>query len=266
MRKVLAMMRANWISASSYKLNLVWSLAGLLLSVVPVYFVTGALQPMMRDKIADQGGEFFAFVLVGQIAFTLVTVAVTALPAAIGAGIASGTLELMLSTPTRLPTLFAGMTAYTFAWTAVRCLLMLTAGWVLGATVAWGKFLVAAVILLMIVLTYLAVGIVLGAMILAFRFTGPVAQGVIVSSALLGGVYYPTKVIPSWIQTISDFIPLSYGLRALRGTLLEGAPLSTVAHDLGILALFGAVLLTLSSFAFSSALRYSKRAGTLAQY
>ena len=266
MRKVLAMMRANWISASSYKVNMLWSLIGLLASVIPVYYVTRAFQPMMADKIQDQGGEFFGFVLVGQVAFTLLTAAVTALPGAISGGISSGTLELLLSTPTRLPTLFAGMVGYTFTWTSLRCLLMLTAGWVLGATIAWGKVPAALIILGMIVLTYMAVGIVIASMILAFRFTGPIAQGVLVSSVFLGGVYYPTKVIPSWIQNISDFIPLTYGLRALRGTLLEGAPLVAVLPDVGILAAFCAVLLSLSSMAFLAALRYSKRMGTLSQY
>jgi ABC-2 type transport system permease protein len=266
MRKVLAMMRANWISASSYKVNMVWSVIGLLASVIPVYYVTGAFQPMMADKIRDQGGEFFGFVLVGQIAFTLLTAAVTALPGAVGAGISSGTLELLLSTPTRLPTLFAGMVGYTLAWTSVRCLLMLTAGWVLGATVAWEKVPVAVAILAIIVLTYLSVGIILAAMILAFRFTGPIAQGVLVSSVLLGGVYYPTKVIPSWIQKISDFIPLTYGLRALRGVLLEEAPLSAIAADVGMLMLFCVTLLAASSLAIMLSLDYSKRAGTLSQY
>jgi ABC-2 type transport system permease protein len=266
MWKVLAMMRASWQVASSYKLNMVWSLVGLLASVIPVYFVTNALQPMMANKIQGQGSEFFAFVLVGQIAFTLLTAAVTTLPGTISAGISSGTLELLLSTPTRLPTLFAGMVGYTFSWTAVRCTLMLTAGWVLGATIAWDKFLIASGILAIIVLTYLSVGITVAALVLAFRFTGPLVQGVLLSSALLGGVYYPTKVIPSWIQTISDFIPLTYGLRALRGTLLGDAPLSAVTYDVGILSLFCVVLLSLSSLAFVKALQYSKRTGSLAQY
>jgi ABC-2 type transport system permease protein len=266
MRKVLAMMRANWIAASSYKINMVWSLIGLLIAVVPVYLVTTAFQPMMADKIRNEGGQFFGFVLVGQVAFILLTAAVTALPGSISSGISSGTLELLLSTPTRLPTLFAGMVGYTFTWTSVRCLLMLTAGWVLGATIAWEKVPAAAMILALIVLTYMSAGIIIAAMFLAFRFTGPIAQGVLVSSVFLGGVYYPTKVIPSWIQNISDFIPLTYGLRALRGTLLEGAPLVAVLPDVGILAAYCAVLLSLSSMAFLAALRYSKRMGTLSQY
>jgi ABC-2 type transport system permease protein len=265
-RKVLAMMRASWQVASSYKLNMVWSLVGLVASVIPVFFVTRALQPMMESKIQDQGGEFFAFVLVGQIAMTLLTVAVTTLPGTISASIASGTLELLLSTPTRLPTLVAGMIGYSVSWTAVRCALILLVGWVLGATIAWDKFLIAVGILGIIVLTYLSVGIVVAALVLAFRFTGPLTKGVLLSSALLGGVYYPTQVIPSWIQRISDVIPLTYGLRALRGVLLDDAPLSAVTHDLGILSLFCVVLLSLSSLSLVKALQYSKQAGTLSQY
>ena len=39
--------------ASSYKVNMLWSLIGLLASVIPVYYVTRAFQPMMADKIRE---------------------------------------------------------------------------------------------------------------------------------------------------------------------------------------------------------------------
>jgi ABC-2 type transport system permease protein len=266
MRKIFAMMRASWQAASSYKLNMVWSLLALVISVIPLYYVTRAFQPFMASRIQGEGGQFFAFVLVGQIAFWSLSSAMTTLPGTISASIGSGTLELLLSTPTRLPTLFAGMVSYTFTLTAVRCLLLLTTGWVLGATIAWDKLAIAAVILGLIVVTYLCIGVIVAAMVLAFRFTGPVVQAVLVSSALLGGVYYPTRVIPSWIREISDFIPLTYGLRALRGTLLEEASLSAVAGDVGMLLLFCVTLLAASSLAILLALDYSKRAGTLSQY
>jgi len=112
----------------------------------------------------------------------------------------------------------------------------------------------------------MCIGVIVASLVLAFRFTGPVVQAVLVSSALLGGVYYPTRVIPSWIREISDFIPLTYGLRALRGVLLEEAPLSAVAGDIGMLALFCVTLLAASSLAIMLSLDYSKRAGTLSQY
>ncbi len=85
-------------------------------------------------------------------------------------------------------------------------------------------------------------------------------------SILLGGVYYPTKVIPSWIEYIADWVPLTYGLRALRRLLLEGASFSSVLPDVLTLTAFGLALSSASVVAFAIALRYAKRSGTLAQY
>jgi hypothetical protein len=61
-------------------------------------------------------------------------------------------------------------------------------------------------------------------------------------------------------------VPLSYGLRALRRTLLDGAPVAASARDLAILGGGALALLAISLIVFSYALRYAKHAGTLAQY
>jgi ABC-type multidrug transport system permease subunit len=73
-------------------------------------------------------------------------------------------------------------------------------------------------------------------------------------------------VIPSWIQRVSDWVPLTYGLRALRRALLEGWTMRQILPDVEMLVLFDAVLLMGSVAAFALALRYARRAGTLAQY
>ena len=187
MREAAALVRAQWLAAISYRMGMAMSVASLAAIVVPVYFVANALQPVMQDSIRSQGGDYFAFVVVGIMAVQLVAVSLNALPNAIQSGIGTGTLEALLSTRVRLP-------------------------------------------------------------------------------VLLGGVYYPTQVIPSWIQYISHALPLTYGLRAIRGTLLEGMPFHQVLGDVVILAGFTLGLALLSAWLFALALRYARRAGTLAQY
>jgi ABC-type polysaccharide/polyol phosphate export permease len=61
-------------------------------------------------------------------------------------------------------------------------------------------------------------------------------------------------------------MPLTYGLRALRGLLLEGASPAAVAGDVAVLAAFAAALLAAGALVFAAALRYARGAGTLAQY
>jgi ABC-2 type transport system permease protein len=266
MRAIAAFIRASWLNASSYRVSMAISLLGVMGSVIPVYFIAKALQPMMSHVIQGEGQQYFAFVLVGTLTFSFIPLAVKGLPDAITSSINSGTMEAVLGTPTSMPVMLLGMMGYSFIWTFLRATLMLVAAWILGASIAWHQVPAAAGVLLLIVLAYVPIGLMSAAAYLAFRTTGPIASVVMILSTLLGGVYYPAKVVPSWLQHVSGFIPLTYGLRALRKVMLEGASLFSVSRDVAILLAMTAVLLALSVWIFGISMRYARRTGTLGYY
>jgi ABC-2 type transport system permease protein len=266
MREALALTRADWLAATSYRTRVVLSFGSMVAAVIPIYFVAQALQPMMAESITAQGGEYFGFVLLGMAATNLIAVSVQALPGAISKGIGDGTLEALLSTRASLPTLLAGLLGYRFIWTGLRIVALLAAGVAFGMQLVWTQALSAVAILLLIGVAHLPFALLATAMVLAVRTAGPIGSGVLALSALLGGVYYPTHVIPSWIQHVSSVLPLTYGLRALRQTLLGGESLTAVLPDLLILSAFAIALWVMGSVAFHYAIRYARRAGTLAQY
>jgi len=266
MRRSWALIVASWRTALSYRLSMVFSLIGLLVGIVPVYYVAKALQSTMAQKIELQGGEYFAFLLVGMIATSFIMAAVNAIPGVVTNGIATGTLEALLSTRAPLPSLIVGLIGYNFVWTALRSVVMLAAGLALGVHLVWGAWLSSLLIMTLIILAYLPFGLFAASLQLAFRTAGPLPSVVLLASSLLGGVYYPTSAMPSWLPRLSDVIPLTYGLRALRETLLEGIPFRLVIPDVATLFGFVLVLTALSLFALTAALQYARRSGTLAQY
>lgn len=266
MREAAAFLRQDFLSATSYRVNTVLRLAGLLALVVPVYFIAGALQPVMADSIRGQGGQYFAFVVVGLMGERFVVAALGSLPAAVSSGIRTGTLEAWFATPVRMPALLAGLMGYRLLWTTLQGVVLLTAAWALGAQFVAARVPAALLVAGLIVLAYVPLGVLGAAAVLAFRTTGALPAVVVTGSVFLGGVYYPTEVIPSWLEQVSAAIPLTYGLRALRKTFLEGLPLETVAGDLVILLGFIAVLMAISVFVFGRALGYARRNGTLAMY
>ena len=266
MRELLALLRATWISETSYRLNTAFSLVSLAFVVVPLYFVTQALQPVMASSISGEGREYFAFALLGAATFSLVAAAVSSLPNALAAAIGRGTFEAFLATPTNPAVLFAGMSAYGVAWALVRSLVIVVAGAVLGVRLVAHSAPTVMLILTLLVLAHLALGCLAGAMLISFRTTGPFVTGFLSGSMLLGGVYYPTHVIPSWLHELSNALPISYGLRALRQTALLGQSLGDVRHDVVILALQAVVLLSLAILATAASLHHARRAGTLGQH
>ena len=266
MREIVALIRAHWLSRTSYRLRTILGLAGMVASVVPLFFISGALQPLMADVISDEGTQYFGFVVVGMAAALLTSFTVASLPDAVAGAIDRGTFEAMLGTPAGVPQLLIGMIGAGLLMTLLRMVIFLGGGWALGASFQVTTLLPGLAIFAALILAYLPFGLLAAALVLVFRTAGPLPQLVNYLSVLLGGVYYPTHVVPSWLQNLSDVIPMTYALRALRRVVLEGVDPASVSAELGIVIGFSFALLLVAGAAFHTAFRYAKKAGTLTQY
>src|SRR5205814_8665064 len=70
---------------------------------------------------------------------------------------------------------------------------------------------------------------------------------------LMSGLFTPVDSMPRWVQLLSELNPVRHFVTLSRAILVKGAGLSAVARPLGILVVYGAVILTLAIR------RYSKR-------
>jgi len=265
-RAALALTRASWRTARSYRVSFFLSFASLLVTIVPVYFVATALQPFMATVIAEQGREYFGFVLLGTAMLALVSPALSSVASAVSGGLSSGFFEALLVTPTPLPALLAGQTGYAVAWALVRVGLLVGAGTFLGVDIDWLRLPEGLIVSLFVIAAYGGIGLVAGALVVAFRTNAAIPQMMLVLSTLLGGVYFPTTVLPPGLAPLAEWLPLTPALRALRQTLLLGFPLSTVAGDLLRLAGLAAACVALGVISLRVAFTYARRAGSLAQY
>ena len=260
------MTRATWLTAVSYRMGMVLSVLALVVTIVPVYFVSQALQPIVAESIRGEGGNYFAFLVLGLAAMTFVLAAVGSFPARLSSSISSGTLEAVLATPTRVPEFVIGLIGYDLLWASVKAGLVVLAGVILGVDFVWQALPAVVLVAGLAIAGYIAIGVIAGGLILLFRTAGPIIPGVVAATSLLGGVYYSTSVIPTWIHSLSEFIPLTYALRAVRRLFLDGVSMGEVRDDVALLAALTGVLVVLSWVSFGLALRYAKRTGTLSHY
>jgi ABC-2 type transport system permease protein len=245
---------------------MVLSILGLAAVLLPLYFIATALQPTMQGAIGPEARQYFAFVVVGAAVFSLLSTCTTVLPSALDGAIARGTFEAMLGTPARLSALCAGLMGYGLLWALLRVAILVTAAIALGAHIEWRSVPLGLLVLVITMLSYAGVGLILSSLVLVFRTTGPLTAAFLTGSMFLGGVYYPTHVIPSWIRELASFFPITYGLRALRQLVLRGYSLTAVANDLEMLTFMTALSLVLGAALFRYALRHARRTGTLASY
>lgn len=266
MRSVAALLRASWLSATSYRVATVLSLVSLLASIVPVYFMAKAVEPIARESIRLEGPDYFGFVVLGIAASYVLLAATAAIPSALTGNIGSGTFEALLATRAPLASVVTGLAAYPVLMSMVNATAVGLGALAFGLRIDATMLPAAFGVLLLLVAAHAAVGLVAGALVLVFRTSGPLVTAVVGGSNLLGGVFYSTTAIPGWLQSLSGLFPLTYALRAMRRLLLADATLADVAGDVGMLALLAVTGLAIGILAFGAALRHARRAGTLTHY
>jgi ABC-2 type transport system permease protein len=266
MRESIALIRSAWLTASSYRLGMLVSLLGLAFVLVPLYFISHALQPVMQQAISGEARQYFGFVVLGAICFSLASSCTTALPTALDGAVNRGTLEAILGTPARLAAICAGLMGYNVLWSLLRAAILAMVAVALGAGIVWRSAPAGLAVLILTMLSYVGISLIFSAMVVLFRTTGPLPTVIMTGSMLLGGVYYPTSVIPSWIRDLAGFFPLTYGLRALRRIVLRGETLNAVAPDVIMLGGMTLISLAVGVATFHLALQRARANGSLSTY
>lgn len=260
--RVGALARRDAIKELSYHFQLFLRLFTVLTSVVMFFFLSRLVGS--AEELAGYRGGYFEFALLGLVVVGLSQACVNSFGQSIQSAQNDGTLEILLSTSTRLPTLLAGTLVVPVALALVEAAVFLAVGSLAAGIVFTLQGVVLAALLLVLTLgTFAAVGILSATVIVLTKRGDPFSSLVLQLSNLLAGALFPIAVMPEAMQALSRLVPAFYGLRGIREVLLTDAGLSDVAVDLGVLAGFNVVLLPLAVACLSWALRMARVTGTL---
>ena len=80
------------------------------------------------------------------------------------------------------------------------------------------------------------------------------------------GTLFPVATLPPALRVVSQLIPLTHSLDAMRMALLEGATFDALGRETMILSIFSLILLPFSLLVFSHTLRRARLHGTLSFY
>jgi ABC-2 type transport system permease protein len=266
-KKTLAFLVRDLRIEVSYKAGFFMQGLGILFTVVTFYFLSKLIDSASTPALSKFSGGYFPFVLTGIAMTNFLSVATRSYADRLREAQVTGTLEAMLMTPTPVGQIVSLSAMYDFVFASMRVVLyLLLAATLFGMDVSHANWGWAALFLLLSIAAFSSMGILSASFIMVFKRGDPLATVYGALSFLFSGVYYPVDVLPGWLRTISNFLPLTWALKGMRGALLGGGGDSGLPYCAAVLVLFSLVLWPLSLTAFSLAIRKARRDGSLGKF
>lgn len=263
--KIRAIARRDWIVERSYHFRLAFRLVTVLFSIATYFFLSELIGD--ADELRRYDGGYFTFVLIGLLMTTSAFLGLRTFSSNITSEMGAGTLEVLLSTPTRLSTILFGSFLVPFALGMIEMLILLgVAVAFFGVRLDPGGILLAVPIFGLALAVFSAVGVASASFIVLTKRGEPFTLFVSQATNLLAGVMFPVALLPGMLEAIAHAIPAFYALNALRSVLLADAGLMDVVDEIAILAGFVVLLLPPATWFFRRAVRSAQVTGTLANY
>jgi ABC-2 type transport system permease protein len=242
----------------SYRLSFALEGAHILMTVAAFYF----LSILVRER--ELGGyASFPFILLGLAVNSYMTTCFVCFAQAVRGGQITGTLKAVLVStisPTEFLVLSSG---YPLVRATVDLVVYACGGLLFGLSFGQVNLTAALLVFAVSILAFSAIGLVSATFTLLFKRGDPVLWMFSSASWLLGGVMYPTTVLPPAFGQLAELLPITHALRGLRAAVLAGSSTTAVLPQVGALAVFAAVGLPLSVFVFNLGLQRARVAGTL---
>jgi ABC-2 type transport system permease protein len=108
----------------------------------------------------------------------------------------------------------------------------------------------AYLIMIMIAVVFSALATAIGSSLTEMQGFQLIMNFLVMPIFFLSGALYPLRELPAPLAVLTRLDPLTYGVDGMRAMLI-GASHFSIAADVGVLALFGAVFLVLGAWRFS---------------
>jgi ABC-2 type transport system permease protein len=258
-----ALVRRDFLVTRSYRLafglEAVYGVFGLLL----YYFISQTFDDVSSSDLGD-APSYFDFAAVGLVVGTVVVATTTGVGYRVREEQTTGTLEALTATPVGSVELSVGLVGFPFLFASVQAAFYLgVAALFLGLDVSNTSWSGLVVVLLASSLALAPIGVLSGAAVLVLKRGQIIAGAVVYLMTLVGGMLFPTSVLPDWLQGLGRLVPLLYALDGARDALFTG---SGWVDDVAVLLLWAVVLWPIALLAFDRAGGHARRVGSLSEY
>jgi len=254
----------------TYKFWLTLEISGSILFVAAYYLFSMITTSQQVHEAGYTTGGYFTFALIGIAFQQYVFFAVQSINMSVREEQWNGTIETILSSAIDFKIFLLGETCFFFIVSSAFLLVSLLTGILFGARFYFslGSILSAIVISALLVASHMAIGVLSAGIIMKTKQGNPLTWAFSWMTQLVSGVFYPLRLLPSYLEWVGKIFPLTYSLDGIRLCLQADRDLSypAVLNDAFSLITFTAVATPIALYVFKIGYDAARKDGSLGQY
>ena len=259
----------DWKVFWRYPLNAVSNIFQPIIWITPVYFMGKAFSTNGQALgFAAYSGtsDYMSFILLGTVLTNFILTVFWGMGYALKNDMDAGVLESNWLTPVPRLLILVGRTLSSLLVTFITSAIMLAIAAALFGFKPTGNTLAAFLTAIPMLIGLYGFGFAFAAVVLLMREANTLVD---VSSFLVqgfSGTNFPVQSLPSWLIPIAMALPLTYGLDAVRGLLLQTQTILPLRVEILLLIVFMFLMLWFGSWVFYRVERRVRTLGTLGQH
>lgn len=223
----------------------------------------GALSPDFGSAVGNSG--YLSFITIGNAFYVFVFAAAFVVGRVMFWERAMGTIEATFMTPMNRLAYMAGVLAAAAINSLIDFIAVFLIGILFGFQVTSFNAPLFFSSLLLTALALFGIGLMVNAITLSFRDRTTTSNTLMILFMVFSGIVCPVELMPHWAQIISKVLPLTYGIKVMRASLLGIATFDAV-YDLAILSILGAVYIGIGALTLKLIERNLKKKALLSVF
>jgi len=269
LRALFAIARKDWKQYWRYPLNAVSTVFQPVIWLAPVYFMGKAFSVEgQAHGFAQYSGttDFMSFIILGAVLGNFINAVFWGMGYALKNDMDAGVMESNWLTPIPRLLILVGRSLTNLLVTALTSLGMLVVCGLIFGFHPTGDIWNAVLAILPMLVGLYGFGFAFAALVLLIREANTMVDMSAFLVQIFSGTDFPVTVLPKWLLPIALVLPLTYGMDAARGFLINTRTLLPLHWEVALLLVFMVVMLWFGSWIFKKLEKRVRALGTLGQH
>jgi ABC-2 type transport system permease protein len=258
-----AVVKRDFLLLTSYRFRFVTQLLSAFFGLTLFYYISRLVH--VGNGISPD--EYYAFAVTGLMTLQVINSTLTTPSMTLRQELVAGTFERFAISPFGAVGGIVSMMLFPLLYTlAIVFFMLVFAGLVFGLSLEWATVPLSIPLGALAALSFAPFGVLVVAGVMLAKQAAVGTNWIVAGVSLVGGLYFPVTLLPSWIQWMSEVQPFTPAVELMRYVLLGMNVSGSAWVDLAKLVGFAVVLLPVSLLALDRAVRISSRRGTIIEY